>query len=145
VNASPAEVVRSVFYNKHNGDLLTVSVFASDSWSTLRCRSTPVRLLRHAGTPRLGAALFETEALRWPGFVELDDVNGAALTYSESSGAFRVFSLQDYALLYTVADTDVQEAKISPGVLMLIHALQRTHVKLRILCMCVQVQPPSVA
>jgi hypothetical protein len=140
VNANAAEVIRSIFYNKHNAQLLTVSVFASDGWSTLRCRSTPVHLLRQAGTPPLGAALFETEALRWPGFIELDDVNGVALTYSQSGGAYRVFGLQDYALLFSVSagGQALQEAKISPGVLMLVHAPQRTHVKLRLLCMCVQ-------
>ena len=29
-----------------------------------------------------GFELFETESLRYPGFVEFDDVNGKVLTYS---------------------------------------------------------------
>ena len=32
--------------------------------------------------PENGFGLFESESLRWPGFVEFDDVNGKVLTYS---------------------------------------------------------------
>ena len=34
------------------------------------------------GQPDAGFALFESESLKWPGFVEFDDVNGKVLTYS---------------------------------------------------------------
>jgi hypothetical protein len=34
------------------------------------------------GQPDAGFPLFETESLKWPGFVEFDDVNGKVLTYS---------------------------------------------------------------
>jgi hypothetical protein len=33
-----------------------------------------------------GIPLFETESLKWPGFVEFDDVNGKVLTYSAQDG-----------------------------------------------------------
>lgn len=33
-----------------------------------------------------GYPLFETESLKWPGFVEFDDVNGKVLTYSAQDG-----------------------------------------------------------
>lgn len=33
-----------------------------------------------------GFPLFETESLKWPGFVEFDDVNGKVLTYSAQDG-----------------------------------------------------------
>lgn len=33
-----------------------------------------------------GYPLFETESLKWPGFVEFDDVNGKVLTYSSQDG-----------------------------------------------------------
>lgn len=39
VNVSPEEVIRSVFWNKENGSLFTISVSRSDSRS-LQCRST---------------------------------------------------------------------------------------------------------
>ena len=34
------------------------------------------------GQPDAGFSLFESESLKWPGFVEFDDVNGKVLTYS---------------------------------------------------------------
>jgi hypothetical protein len=34
------------------------------------------------GKPDAGFPLFESESLKWPGFVEFDDVNGKVLTYS---------------------------------------------------------------
>ena len=35
-----------------------------------------------SGKPDPGFALFESKSLKWPGFVEFDDVNGKVLTYS---------------------------------------------------------------
>ena len=34
------------------------------------------------GQPDAGFPLFESESLKWPGFVEFDDVNGKVLIYS---------------------------------------------------------------
>ncbi|XP_058079986.1 uncharacterized protein LOC131228162 isoform X2 [Magnolia sinica] len=85
LNISSDEVIRSLFYNKNNDSLITVSVYASDSFSSLKCRTTPIEYIRRnqldAGFP-----LFESESLKWPGFVEFDDVNGKVLTYSAQDG-----------------------------------------------------------
>jgi hypothetical protein len=35
------------------------------------------------GRPEEGLPLFQNESLKWPGFVEFDDVNGKVLTYSQ--------------------------------------------------------------
>lgn len=42
LNVSPDEVIRSLFYNKNNDSLITVSVYASDNFSSLKCRSTKI-------------------------------------------------------------------------------------------------------
>jgi hypothetical protein len=81
LNISADEVIRSLFYNKNNDSLITVSVYASDNFSSLKCRTTPIEYIRR-GQPDAGFPLFESESLRWPGFVEFDDVNGKVLTYS---------------------------------------------------------------
>ena len=50
LNVTPDEVIRSLFYNKNNDSLITVSVYASDNFSSLKCRSTRieyVNLLTH--------------------------------------------------------------------------------------------------
>ncbi|PNX96875.1 hypothetical protein L195_g020091 [Trifolium pratense] len=112
LNVSPDEVIRSLFYNKNNDSLITVSVYASDSYSSLKCRSTRIEYIRR-GKPDAGFALFESESLKWPGFVEFDDVNGKVLTYSAQDSIYKVFDLKNYTMLYSISDKNVQEIKIS--------------------------------
>ncbi|KAI3800048.1 hypothetical protein L1987_35355 [Smallanthus sonchifolius] len=88
LNISPDEVIRSLFYNKNNDSLITVSVYIK------------------RGQPDAGFPLFYSESLKWPGFVEFDDVNGKVLT----------FSAQD-----------------SPGIMLLIFNQSSGHVPLKIL------------
>ena len=45
------------------------------------------------GKPDAGFALFEGECLKWPGFVEFDDVNGKVL-------AFLYYDLTSYGSTY---------------------------------------------
>eukprot|EP01018_Ginkgo_biloba_P004599 Gb_06373 [translate_table: standard] len=122
LNISPDEVIRSLFYNKNNDSLITVSVYASDNFSSLKCRTTPIEYIRR-GQPDAGFALFESESLKWPGFVEFDDVNGKVLTYSAQDGIYKVFDLKNYTMLYSISDEHVQEIKIRAS----------SHVPLRIL------------
>lgn len=111
LNVCPDEVIRSLFYNKNNDSLITVSVYASESFSSLKCRSTRIEYVHSAAVhliflirclhlfllicsfipasryirrakPDAGFPLFQSESLKWPGFVEFDDVNGKVLTYS---------------------------------------------------------------
>eukprot|EP00262_Sarcandra_glabra_P005995 TRINITY_DN1797_c0_g1_i1.p1 TRINITY_DN1797_c0_g1~~TRINITY_DN1797_c0_g1_i1.p1 ORF type:complete len:475 (+),score=55.71 TRINITY_DN1797_c0_g1_i1:325-1749(+) len=132
LNISPDEVIRSLFYNKNNDSLITVSVYASDHFSSLKCRTTPVEYIRRnqldAGFP-----LFETESLKWPGFVEFDDVNGKVLTYSAQDCIYKVFDLKNYSFLYSISDKNVQEIKISPGIMLLIYHRAPGYVSLKIL------------
>lgn len=100
-----------------------------------------VRYIRR-GKPEEGFALFESESLKWPGFVEFDDVNGKVLTYSAQDryifnclycythghqmhilivnpnivfffvSIYKVFDLKNYVMLYSISDENVQEIKI---------------------------------
>lgn len=119
VNQSPDEVIRSLFYNKLNESLVTVSVFREDNFSSLKCRSTRLEYMRRA-TPDGGFPLFESESLCWPGFVEFDDVNGKVLTYSAQDKAYKIWDLHNYRPLYTIEDADIHEIKISPGIMLVI-------------------------
>ncbi|CAH2050976.1 unnamed protein product, partial [Thlaspi arvense] len=111
LNVSPDEVIRSLFYNKNNDSLITVSVYASDNFSSLKCRSTRIEYIQR-GKPDAGFPLFESESLKWPGFVEFDDVNGKVLTYSAQDSIYKVFDLKNYTMLYSITDNHVQEIKI---------------------------------
>ncbi|KAL5711553.1 hypothetical protein ACHQM5_021990 [Ranunculus cassubicifolius] len=132
LNTSSDEVIRSLFYNKNNDSLITVSVYASDNFSSLKCRTTRIEYIQR-GKPDAGFALFESESLKWPGFVEFDDVNGKVLTYSAQDSVYKVFDLKNYTMLYSISDKHVQEIKISPGIMLLIFARASSHVPLKIL------------
>ena len=98
---------------------------------SLKCRSTPLEYIRR-GKPDAGFPIFESECLKWPGFVEFDDVNAKVLTYSAQDKAYRVWGMTNYELLYTLPDDDVTEIKMSPGIMLLIHARQGGYVPLKI-------------
>ena len=115
-----------------SNSLITVSVYRADNFSSLRCRNTPLEYIRR-GQPDAGFPIFEEEELKWPGFVEFDDVNGKVLTYSAHDKAYRVWEMTNYSLLFTLPDDGVTEIKISPGIMLLIHARQGGYVPLRIL------------
>ncbi|KAI8564420.1 hypothetical protein RHMOL_Rhmol03G0180200 [Rhododendron molle] len=132
LNVSPDEVIRSLFYNKNNDSLITVSVYASDNFSSLKCRTTRIEYIKR-GKPDAGFPLFESESLKWPGFVEFDDVNGKVLTYSAQDSIYKVFDLKNYTMLYSISDKNVQEIKISPGIMLLIFTKACGHVPLKIL------------
>ncbi|KAL6531186.1 hypothetical protein OROHE_014255 [Orobanche hederae] len=85
------------------------------------------------GNPDAGFPLFESESLKWPGFVEFDDVNGKVLTYSAQDCVYKVFDLKNYTMLYSISDKNVQEIKISPGIMLLIFIKTRGSVSLKIL------------
>lgn len=59
--------------------------------------------------------------MKWPGFVEFDDVNGKVLTYSATNKVYKVWDLVNYNLLYSISDKGIQEIKISPGIMLLIY------------------------
>lgn len=100
MNGSSDEVIHSLFYNKNNDSLITVSVFGSEDFSDLRCRTTPIEYIRR-GKPDAGFPLFETESLR-PGFVEFDDENGKVLTHSAHDSIYKVFDLKNYTTVYNI-------------------------------------------
>ena len=127
LNVSADEVVRSLFYNKTNQSIITVSVYRSDQYSSLRCRTTPIEYIKR-NTPKNGFNLFENEPLKWPGFVEFDDVNGKVMTYSAETKLYKVWDLKNYDLLYEILNNSIQEIKISPGIMLII---QEIHVENR--------------
>ncbi|KAL3837835.1 hypothetical protein ACJIZ3_022426 [Penstemon smallii] len=132
LNVCSDEVIRSLFYNKNNDSLITVSVYYSDSYSSLKCRTTKIEYIRRC-QPDAGFPLFESESLKWPGFVEFDDVNGKVLTYSAHDCIYKVFDLKNYTMLYSISDKNVQEIKISPGIMLLIYTKTQGGVPLKIL------------
>jgi hypothetical protein len=132
LNLSSGEVVRSMFYNKANSMLITVSVHREDDFACLKCRSTSVSALRR-GCPQSTVALFESEELKWPGFVEFDEINGKVLTYSAKRAVYKVWSLRSYKLLYAISSRNILEIKISPGIILIIGNRTPSHLPLKVI------------
>lgn len=103
LNVEHDEVVRSLFYNKTNRSIISVSVFNRDKYTSLHCRSTSLAHFALGNGAASGFPLFTTENLQWPGFVEFDDVNSRVLTYNASTQAYRVWDLQTYAEIFRCA------------------------------------------
>lgn len=139
LNENSGEVVRSLFHNKVNGTLITVSVHEADHYASLHCCARTLPHLR-AGVVDRGVVLFSSESLRWPGFVEFDDVNGKVLTFSADRSTYKVWSMAEPSkLLYQFSNDlypeGIQEVKISPGIMLLVCEQTTRHVFLRVLSM----------
>ncbi len=120
LNIESDEVIRSLVYNKSNDSIITVSVYSADNYSSLKCRSTPINNIR-CRRPTAGFSILDSESLRWPGFVEFDDVNKKVLTFSAETNAYKVWDLVTYNFLYSISYNDIREVKISPGIILVIH------------------------
>lgn len=119
MNTSCDEVVRSLFHAKCSRSLITVSVYREDNFSSLQCNTILLEDVRQ-GRPDRGWRIFQSELLRWPGFVEFDDVNSKVLTYSAKDRKYKVWSLKDYSFMYCMDEQSIEEIKISPGIMLVI-------------------------
>jgi len=120
LNASSQEVIRSLFHNKSNSTLIIVSVWAADEYSSLRCRACSLEDLA-SGSAGRSDKLFESESLKHPGFVEFDDVNQKVLTFCSLRARYKVWSMLDpKRVMFDLADRDIEEIKISPGIMLLV-------------------------
>eukprot|EP00736_Rhodelphis_marinus_P004162 Rmarinus@m.4567 len=135
LNTSRDEVIRSLFHNKVNDSIITVSVYSTEQFACLRCKSIPMEYIRRK-QPSEALPLFEGESLQHPGFVEFDDVNAKVLTFSaDVDRVYKVWDLVNYKLLYKISDRNIREIKISPGIMLLIYERSRGSIPLRLLSM----------
>jgi hypothetical protein len=100
LNVEHDEVVRSLFYNKTNRSIISVSVFNRDNYSSLHCRSTALVHFSLGNGAAAGFPVFSNENLQYPGFVEFDDVNCRVLTFNASTLTYRVWDLKTYSEIF---------------------------------------------
>ena len=130
VNVSEDDVMRSVFYNRHRDELITVSVHWHDTNSSLHCRSTPLAAV--TASPPLSlphfalrsSPLLSNESLVYPGFVEFDDLNGILLSYSRDQSLYKLWRLSDYSVCWQRqgGPQHIREVKTCPGMILLVEA-----------------------
>ncbi len=107
------------------------------------------------GKDHTGMVLFQSESLKWPGFVEFDDANDKAITFkpgvkptppapgSQRSASiasvagtppvYKVWDLHTYRELYSISDMRLDDLKVSPNVLLLIYQRESAHLPLRLI------------
>jgi len=132
LNVKSDETIRSIFLNKQNDSIITVSVYKKDQYRQLRCRSTQLELIRRQ-QPELGIPVFVSECLKYPGFIEFDDSNSKVLTYSAVQTQYKLWDLVDYSLMFGITDPGVTEIKMSPGIMLLIYKQESYNVPLKML------------
>nr|CAD1827369.1 unnamed protein product [Ananas comosus var. bracteatus] len=111
------EVIESLFYNKDDESLITLSLHASDNSNSWKCRTIPIESIRK-NQLRARYQLFETES---GDTIEFDVVNNKALIYSARNHLYDLFDMKDYSFKYSINEGNITEIKISPGILLLKH------------------------
>eukprot|EP00347_Sterkiella_histriomuscorum_P015915 403355201 len=118
INRNNKEKIRSIFMNDLNDSIFIVSVKEKFDCSRMKCRSLPVSELQKGDNK--GTKLFTKFVLKWPDFIEFDELNSKIVTKHSEEGAYRVWSLQTYEMLYVLTHEFLAEFKICNGVMLLL-------------------------
>lgn len=128
---SPLQRIRTLFLNRLQDSVVMVFTREEEQLSRLHCESYDCATLAQ-GSLR-PTALFTEEDLSHPGFVEFDEVNGKVVTRSGNTGVFKLWSLQNYSLCYTLDHKDAEELRITRSLLLLILTPHATQLPLKLL------------
>ena len=71
-----------------------------------------------------GVKLFKDFCLRYPDFIEFDELNAKIITKHSLEDAYRVWSLASYELQYVLKDDKIAEFKICHGVMLLLYVIE---------------------
>lgn len=150
LNKSVDEQIKSIFYNRLNQSIIVVSVTKKDEYNSLKCRSVPLRLIQQAfekvtsySNPSQsfflmkkefkGQKLFSDFVLRWPDFVEFDELNGKIITKHSLEDSYRIWCLSSYTLQFVIKEQNVAEFKICNGVMLLLHNYENDQVPMTLI------------
>jgi hypothetical protein len=117
LNKNEREKIRSIFLNNLNDSIFIVSVSEEHNCSKMKCRSLSLDFLSsplfaQGNYEKYNKNLFRNFVLKWPDFIEFDELNGKIVTKHTDEHAFRVWSLQTYNLLYVLQNESLTEFKI---------------------------------
>ena len=133
LNVTPDEMVRSVIFNRRSASFVTVSTNRADHFSSLHCRSTLVEWVRR-GEPEAGLPIFQQEELRWPGFVEFDEVSCRAVTFSAADRTYGIWELANFSLLFRLRDPEIAEVKAAArNALLVVHRRKADAMRVQVL------------
>jgi hypothetical protein len=80
-----------------------------------------------------GSKLFKDFALRWPDFIEFDEINLKIITKHSQEDAYRIWSLLTYQLQYVIKNETIAEFKICNGVMLLLHNIVNDSIPMSLL------------
>jgi hypothetical protein len=63
--------------------------------------------VQKSGDKLKGEKLFKDFTLRWPDFIEFDELNGKIITKHSAEEAYRVWSLGTYQLQFVLCDEKI--------------------------------------
>jgi hypothetical protein len=148
LNKSEDEQIKSIFFNRINQSVIVVSVTKKDDFNSLKCRSVSLALIQQAFAQEAplslgkrshsekederrpvllmkgalkGQKLFREFSLRWPDFVEFDELNSKIITKHSQEESYRVWCLGSYQLQFVIKEQSVAEFKICNGIMLLLH------------------------
>ncbi len=93
LNLSEKEKIRSIFLNSLNDSIFIVSVKEDNDCSKMKCRSLSFKALIDRDIEKHTKKLFQSFVLKWPDFIEFDELNGKIVTKHSEEKAFRVWCL----------------------------------------------------
>jgi len=128
MNLHPNDIIESLFYNKNNDSLITVSDYGYGNLSSRKYRSTSIEYIRRA-KPDDGSHIFQSVSF----VVKFDDVNVKVLTYSLQDSIFKLFDLKNYTFLYSFSFSNVQQVNISSGMMLFIFKKTSDHIPIKII------------
>jgi predicted secreted protein len=138
VNPDPKLLIRSLFHNQRTGELVTVSLHKEDAYASLRCHAyilTDRGGSAHTSLSLKSRRLFADEDLRFPGFVEMDDVNGVIVTFDSHAHIITAHHMDTYKVRFSIKDVNIADAKLAPGVMVLLSRRVNRHVMARLVCL----------
>eukprot|EP01083_Nonionella_stella_P087871 244642_1 len=109
LNEHKDEEINSLFENKCDNSLIVISSFSD--MNRLRIRSIPLRHIE-LGKAK-GFPIFENETIRYPGWMEYDDVRDRILTYNHVTRFFKLWDLNTYSLIYSFCNVPCDTAQFS--------------------------------
>ncbi|GAB5356662.1 hypothetical protein AAMO2058_000308900 [Amorphochlora amoebiformis] len=131
LNLSDMEIIRSVFHNKLESSVIIVYTLNQDPNARLYI-STILLSNIESGHVHRRRKVLRREQLYWPSFIEFDNINRKILVFSATERLYKVWELSGYRLHFVLQSDDIDEIKISKGILLVINERSKSHVKLRI-------------
>ena len=119
LNGRNDEIIRSIYFNSKTNEILKISCNGDDDFMGISCYSIKTIDIYHKRVDAV-TKLFNDASIKYPGFIEFDSPNSRAVVYPAKNMNFKVFSLNDYSMLYEVPSVDIADIKLTPGALMLI-------------------------